>query len=316
MARPLKTNAEYFKHTKDFRNELAVKAIRQKFGIVGYGITMMLLEFLAAADYMRVELSEMQVELMAADIGTESETLQQVIEYGCKVGVFRTENPQETEFSNGKTTILFSPLLTTLLEGLLKFRAGERTRKGVFHTENSQETTENDSFPHGKPHSKPHSIVEYSKDINISDSANQDPTPEALPEKESAVAPPPENLGNDPHRAKALELVKFCAALPTLSSLERQLTVDEASRLVILYGLQAAKEAAEGRDGYKGCDKYTSVYVAVDNWAKSSQVYNRSNPERRAQAAPTQVPKAAILVQAPAGWTPKPVIAKPIPQTA
>lgn len=308
MARPLKTNAEHFKHTRDFRNELAVKALRQRFGIVGYGITVMLLEFLTGTEYMRIEWNEIQRELISADFGTDSETLQEVVEYGCKVGVFRMENSQETEFSNGKTAHVFSPLLQHLLRDLLEFRAGERTRKGVFRTENPQETPPNNSFPHGKSHS----IVEYSKDISISDSANQTPLPETLPEKESAVAPPPEKSEDDPHRAEALALVKFCASLPTLGSLKRQLTVDEASRLVMLYGLQAAKEAAEGRDGYKGCENYTSVYVAVEKWAKTSHLYTRSNPK----AAPAQAPKAANLVQAPAGWKPNPVISKPIPQKA
>ncbi len=295
-----------------------------------------------ASENMEVWLDSVTLELLSADFGTSSQTLFNVIDYGAAIGVFRMENPDGAsfpEFSDGKTCVT-SPLLDDLLRDLLTFREKDKNRKmaeklkngsfpefstrktlenSVIQTENAQ----NGTIPDGSTHSR----VEYSKNIYISDSPNPEPPPlslppqTTLPEKESAVAPPPAPKAEtaeetDPRLAEALELVNFCAALPALAKIERQLTTKEASSLVFSYGLQAAKEAAAGRDGYKGCENYTSVFQAVDKWAKNSQMFARSNP-RTAQTA-TTVPAAvaAPTVQRPTGWTAKQVTPKAIAKTA
>jgi len=49
MARPIKLNADYFSHDAGMRNHRKIKSVRQKFGINGYGIWCMLIEYLMIA---------------------------------------------------------------------------------------------------------------------------------------------------------------------------------------------------------------------------------------------------------------------------
>ena len=50
MARPKKNYCDYFPHDRDMRNHRKVKAIRTKFGPIGYAIWSMTLEYLTGID--------------------------------------------------------------------------------------------------------------------------------------------------------------------------------------------------------------------------------------------------------------------------
>jgi len=81
MARPKKNNADYFSHDADMRNDLKVKALRNKFGITGYAVWCMILEVLTDKDYFEYDWSEVSQELMSADFGIDSSLLMEIVEY-------------------------------------------------------------------------------------------------------------------------------------------------------------------------------------------------------------------------------------------
>lgn len=47
MARPIKNNADYFSHDIGMRNDMKIKALRRKYGLVGYASYVMLIEIIA-----------------------------------------------------------------------------------------------------------------------------------------------------------------------------------------------------------------------------------------------------------------------------
>lgn len=81
MARPIKNYCDYFTHDRDMRNHRKVKAIRTKFGIIGYAIWVMVLEYLTGIDGNEFEFSEVEVELMAGDFGVSATEIRQVLDY-------------------------------------------------------------------------------------------------------------------------------------------------------------------------------------------------------------------------------------------
>lgn len=92
MARPARTNAEWFKHPAAFRNDRRVKAIRARYGAAGYGLLTMLLELLTDAENTQLCLDEVEVELLAGDLGSTADEVMGLIGLAEKVGLFaRTE---------------------------------------------------------------------------------------------------------------------------------------------------------------------------------------------------------------------------------
>lgn len=85
MARPAKNNCDYFPHDASMRNHKKIKAIRSKFGIVGYGIWSMLLEHLTGNDGNVFEYSEMEFELMAGDFGVSATEIRDTVDYCIKL---------------------------------------------------------------------------------------------------------------------------------------------------------------------------------------------------------------------------------------
>jgi hypothetical protein len=80
MARPIRHNAEYFYHPASLRNDRRVKAIRARLSLAGYALLVMLLEVLTDADDTRLDTDEMEMELLAGDLGvsvTEIDSLLQ-----------------------------------------------------------------------------------------------------------------------------------------------------------------------------------------------------------------------------------------------
>jgi len=85
MPRPTKNYCDYFPHDRDMRNHRKVKAIRTKFGIEGYAIWSMLLEYLTGMDGNVFEYSESEFELIGGDFGVSVETIRDVLNYCIKL---------------------------------------------------------------------------------------------------------------------------------------------------------------------------------------------------------------------------------------
>lgn len=85
MARPKKNYCDYFPHDRDMRNHRKVKAIRTKFGPVGYAIWSMTLEYLTGIDGNVFEYSDVEFELMAGDFGVSATEIRDVIDYCIKL---------------------------------------------------------------------------------------------------------------------------------------------------------------------------------------------------------------------------------------
>lgn len=92
MARPTRHNAEYFYHPADFRNDRRVGAIRARLGLAGYGLLLMLLEVLTDADHNRLDTDEVELELLAGDLGVSVTEIDSLLQIAEKVRLFaRTE---------------------------------------------------------------------------------------------------------------------------------------------------------------------------------------------------------------------------------
>lgn len=124
MARPRSRNAAYYPHDADMRNDLKVKAIRRKFGHLGYSIWVMLLEALTNANEFTLEWNELSIELIAGDFDIESAELITLISYFEKLGLLEIQD-----------NTIFSKKLINRFDGLLKKR--KRTRKVVTDDHNS-----------------------------------------------------------------------------------------------------------------------------------------------------------------------------------
>lgn len=85
MARPIKNYCDYFPHDRDMRNHRKVKAIRTKFGITGYALWSMILEYLTGIDGNVFEYSEVEFELIGGDFGVSVETIREVLDYCIKL---------------------------------------------------------------------------------------------------------------------------------------------------------------------------------------------------------------------------------------
>jgi len=92
MARPIKNYCDYFPHDRDMRNHRKVKAIRTKFGINGYAIWSMILEYLTGIDGNVIENSDVEYELMAGDFGVSATEIRDVVDYCIKLEMLFQNN--------------------------------------------------------------------------------------------------------------------------------------------------------------------------------------------------------------------------------
>ena len=92
MARPKKNYCDYFPHDRDMRNHRKVKAIRTKFGPIGYAIWSMTLEYLTGIDGNVFEYSDVEFELMAGDFGVSATEIREVVDYCIKLDMLFNNN--------------------------------------------------------------------------------------------------------------------------------------------------------------------------------------------------------------------------------
>lgn len=99
MGRPIKNYCDYFPHDRDMRNHRKIKAVRNKFGILGYGVWVMILEDLTGSDGNVLEYSDETFELMSGDYGVSVAEIRAVLDYCIKLellfnegGFFKSES--------------------------------------------------------------------------------------------------------------------------------------------------------------------------------------------------------------------------------
>ena len=112
-----KTNADYFKHVSNLRNDRKIKALRSKYSHLGYCIYMYMMEALAESDGFMMDFSENEREFIAGDFMVSVEDLETITDYCIKIGLF-----QITEDG-----FIFSQNLTNSFEDLVN----EREKKSV-----------------------------------------------------------------------------------------------------------------------------------------------------------------------------------------
>lgn len=127
MARPIKNNADYFPHDADMRNDPRVKALRRKFGLDGYAVYAMLLEFLTDSEYFEFKNDGLSMELIAGDFDVDPAHLTEILQYCFQLDLFQLD---------AKTNIIACRSLDNRLEPLLSKR--KRDRIEVIDVDNTQ----------------------------------------------------------------------------------------------------------------------------------------------------------------------------------
>lgn len=92
MPRPTKSNADYFRHDNDMRNDPKIKALRTRFGLEGYAVWNMLLETLTDADGFAITWDALAVELFAGDFCIPGERLTEIVDYLARINLMQIAN--------------------------------------------------------------------------------------------------------------------------------------------------------------------------------------------------------------------------------
>jgi hypothetical protein len=130
MARPLKRGADYYPHSTKLRNILAVRALRNAYGLEGYAVVNMLFEYLAEQEDFSIALqTERDFKFLAVDIGIDPNKLRQFVKDMCDYELFESEN--------GRLT---SKYLSDSLAPLMEKRSRER---GYFQEKHQVSNVEN-----------------------------------------------------------------------------------------------------------------------------------------------------------------------------
>ena len=120
MARPVKNNADFFPHTSQMRNDVKIRALRRKFGHIGYAVWCYFLEELTYADYFTISYTDIDKELLAADFDVDVEELEQIVDYCTRLGLLEVEDEE-----------LFSPAHKKRLQNLTDKRAKMREQRSL-----------------------------------------------------------------------------------------------------------------------------------------------------------------------------------------
>lgn len=146
MARPIKNNAEYFSHDADMRNDLRIKAVRNRFGLEGYAMYCILLEFITDADNFALKYGDAECELISADMGINSTLLKKAVEYMVKINLLQFHKTNKGE------VYIKCETLVKRFSGLLQKR--KRQRSGVIDVDNSEKTELSTAITHKVKESK------------------------------------------------------------------------------------------------------------------------------------------------------------------
>ncbi|MCD8282063.1 MAG: DUF4373 domain-containing protein [Prevotella sp.] len=92
MPRPVKNNAEYFSHDAGMRNNRKIKALIAKHGVAGYAYWNMLLESIAGSDNYLLAYNEDNKDLVAGDLYTTADVLEEVVDFCLRVGLLQLKD--------------------------------------------------------------------------------------------------------------------------------------------------------------------------------------------------------------------------------
>lgn len=137
MAR-IKTNAQYFSHDADMRNDLRIKALRRRFSHAGYATWNYLLEVLTDADNFEIDYDGLTQELLASDFEMSVDELREIIEYCRTLGLLQVTEDGERLYSAAHKRRLSS--VTELREKRAKAgKAGMASRWGNSNNKSLQQ---------------------------------------------------------------------------------------------------------------------------------------------------------------------------------
>jgi len=138
MARPVKNNADYFPHDAGMRNDRKIKALRAKFGLIGYAFWNMLLETLTESNNLEIGLNDIEIELLASDFGVTIDDFNTMIEYLNKINLIVINND-----------VLYCPKLIERLTPLFEKRKRDNMyrdkKKDIIDDENPKKKNYRDS---------------------------------------------------------------------------------------------------------------------------------------------------------------------------
>lgn len=92
MPRPRKNNLDYFPHDNCMRNDRKLKAVRAKFGHIGYSVYNMFLEALSESNLLVIKWDEAEQELISGDFNIVSDELTTISDYLCKINLLKRVN--------------------------------------------------------------------------------------------------------------------------------------------------------------------------------------------------------------------------------
>lgn len=133
MARPKKNNADYFSHDNDMRNDRKIKALRTKYGITGYAVWCMLLEFLTSENDNQMKDDPVEFELVAGDFGVSVTEINDIISFCHRLGLLIREEG-----------VLYSPSLKSRLNPVYEKRKRNNCRRNT--VKKDAPDTENDNI--------------------------------------------------------------------------------------------------------------------------------------------------------------------------
>jgi len=109
MARPKRNNADYFSHDAGMRDDPKIKALRNKFGITGYAVWCMMLELLTNADFFKIHIGSLEIEIFSADFGIDADSFSEILAYMLKLSLLQTED--NCEYLSQKLTDRLQPVI-------------------------------------------------------------------------------------------------------------------------------------------------------------------------------------------------------------
>jgi len=177
MARPSKNFCDYFPHDRDMRNHKKIRALRNKFGITGYAIWSLLLEYLTGANYNKFEYTDLEFELIAGDFGVSVTEITDVVNYCIKLELLFLKNG-----------FIHSPSLD---DNLLPVYEKRQTARG----ESSKQPRINGQFANNNTESSGVSVTEMPQ--SRLDKIRLDNKEKKKDEEKNQPPPPEENISDD-----------------------------------------------------------------------------------------------------------------------
>lgn len=261
MARPVKNYCDYYPHQRDMRNHKKVKALRNKFGITGYALWSMFLEYLTGSDGNEFENSEIELELMSGDFGVSVTEISDVLNYCIKLELLFVKN-----------NFVYSPSLDEYLAPVYEKRnqakqesAKQQRANGRFCGRNSDTTV--------------NTVTEIPQ-LNNTEVDNTEDNPNGL------LATPPkqkEDFTPEQHKQYKNFLAWIAKHTPEINKLPKPITIKEflilsgqvknsSGQLMQISGIEI-KEILEKIENNKVyLKKYRSPYLCITHWTKNNRV--------------------------------------------